>query len=121
MYPILYYPDVIFITKFGKRHIFEILDSELEDANLIIANILQACLSPNTSEVVFTVPKQKDEDRVLDLAQTIVDNLISKGISKKELPKVHVFYILTSEAKSSKTVKEILTDLLPWTVSDKKW
>jgi len=112
MYPILYYPDVIFVTKLGKRHIFEVLDSELKDANLIIADIVQSCLSPNTSEVIFIVKKEKDEDKVLDLAQTITDNLITKGISKKELPRVHVYYILTSEAKSSETVTEILADLL---------
>jgi hypothetical protein len=112
MYPILYHPDVVFVTKVGKLHIFEILDSELRDVNLIIADILQACLSPNTSRVIFIVKKEKDQDTVLDLAQTIVDNLISKGISKRELPSVHVFYILTSEAKFSETVMEILADLL---------
>jgi len=112
MYPILYRPDVIFVTKLGKRHIFEVLDSELKDANLIVADILQACLSPNTSEVIFIVKKQKDQDRVLDLAQTIVDNLISKGVSKRELPKGSVFYILPSEAESPEIVTEILVDLL---------
>jgi len=112
MYPILYYPDVIIVTKVGKRHIFEVLESELRDANLIIADILQSCLSPNTSEVIFIVKKEKDQDKVMDLAQTITDNLISKGISKKELPRVNVFYILRSEAKSSETVTEILADLL---------
>lgn len=112
MYPILYRPDVIFVTKVGKRHIFEVLDSELTDANLIIANILQACLSLNTSMVIFIVKKEKDQDKVMNLAQTITDNLISKGISKRDLPRVNVFYILTSEAKSSETVTEILADLL---------
>ena len=112
MYPILYHPDVHFVTKVGKRHIFEVLDSELRDANLIIADILQACLSPNTSEVIFIVPKEKDQDKVMDLAQTITDNLISRGISKKELPRVNVFYILRSEAKTPESVTEILVDLL---------
>ena len=111
-YPILYRPDVILVTKFGKRHIFEVLDSELKDANLIIADIVQSCLSPNASEVIFIVPKEKDEDNVLNLAQTITNNLMSKGISKRELPRVHVYYILTSEAKSSEAVTEILADLL---------
>jgi len=112
MYPILYRPDVIFVTKIGKRHIFEVLDSEFDDANLIIANILQACLSPNTSQAIFVVKKEKDQDKVKDLYQTIVDNLMSKGIRKRELPRFNVFYILTSEAKSSETVTEILADLL---------
>lgn len=112
MYPILYRPDVILVTKFGKRHIFEVLDSELKDANLIIADIVQSCLSPNTSEVILIVKKEKDQDQVMNLGQTITDNLISKGISKRELPRINVFYILRSEAKSSETVTEILADLL---------
>lgn len=112
MYPILYHPDIHFVTKVGKRWIFEILDSELRDANFIIADILQACLSPNTSEVIFIVPKEKDQDNVLDLCQTITDNLISKGINKKELPRVNIFYILRSEAKTPENVTEILANLL---------
>jgi hypothetical protein len=113
MYQILYYPDVIFVTKVGKRHVFEVLDSELGDTNLMIADIVQSCLSPNTSDVIFIIKKEKDENKVMDLAQTITDNLISKGIPKKDLPRVHVYYILTSEAKSPETVTRILTDLLP--------
>jgi transposase len=112
MYPILYYPDVIFVTKIGKRYIFEVLDSELKDTNLMISDIVQSCLSPNTSKVIFIVKKEKDQDQVVNLGQTITDNLISKGISKRELPRINVFYILRSEAKSSETVTEILADLL---------
>jgi hypothetical protein len=112
MYPILYLPDVIFITKIGKRIIFEVLDSELQNINLMISDIIQSSLSPNTSEVIFIVPKQEDEDKVLDLTQTIRDNLISKGANNKELPRIHVYYILAREAKSSETVTEILAELL---------
>ena len=112
MYPILYRPDVILVTKFGKRHIFEVLDSELKDANLIISDIVQSCLSPNTSRVIFIVEKKKDQDQVINLSQTIASNLISKGVSKRELPRMNVFYILSSEAKSPETVTEILADLL---------
>jgi len=112
MYPIIYRPDIQFVTKVGKRHIFEILDSELRDSNLIIADIVLACLSPNTSDVIFIVPKEKDQDKVSDLYQTITDNLIIKGISKKDLPKFNVFYILRSEAKTPESVTEILVDLL---------
>lgn len=112
MYPILYHPDIQFVTKVGKRHIFEVLDSEIRDSNLMIADIVQACLSPNTSDVIFIVPKEKDQDKVSDLYQTITDNLIIKGISKKDLPKFNVFYILRSEAKTPESVTEILVDLL---------
>ena len=75
-------------------------------------DVSRARLSPNTSDVIFIIKKQKDEGKVMDLGQTITDNLISKGIPKKELPRVHVYFILASEAKSLETVTEILTDLL---------
>jgi hypothetical protein len=113
MLPILYHPDAHFITRLGKRHIFEILDSELSNENLIIADILLACLSPNTSHLVFIVPREEDQDKVMDLAITITDNLLSKGVSQKELPKFRaVYYILRTEAKTPESVTEILSDLL---------
>lgn len=109
MFPILYRPDVHFVTRVGKRYIFEILDSELKDDNLIISNILQACLSPNTSNVVFIVPREIDQDRVMDLALTVVDNLVIKGFHKNELPRViAAFYILRKEAKTPEDVTEVL-------------
>ena len=110
--PILYRPDVHFLTKLGKRYIFEILDSELKNENLIIADILLACLCPNASYVIFIVPTQEDQDKVMDLAFTVTDNLLSKGIPKKELPKGAVYYILRREAKTPETVKGILVSLI---------
>jgi len=106
---ILYHPDVQFITKYGKRYIFEILDSELKDQNLIIANIIQACLSPNTSKVFFIVPREKDQDKVKDMAVTIVAKLQDLGAQKKEIPRtVAVFYILKNEAENPESVKRVL-------------
>ena len=109
MRPILYHPDAHFVTKFGKRYIFEILDSELGNENLIIADIILACLSPNTAKVIFIVPKQEDQTKISDLSLTIVSNLVNKGIPQKELPKsISALYILESEASSPKGVTEIL-------------
>jgi len=109
MRPILYHPDAHFVTKFGKRHIFEIFDSELKNENLIIADILVACLSPNTSKVIFIVPKQEDQDKVVDLILPIIANLVNKGVPKRRLPKVvATLYILKSEAKTPESVTEVL-------------
>jgi len=113
MRPILYHPDAHLVTRLGKRYVFEILDSELGNENLIIADILLSCLSPNTSHIVFIVPKKEDEAKVMDLAVTITDNLLNKGINNKEMPKYRaVFYILSSEAETPETVTGILADLL---------
>jgi hypothetical protein len=112
MLPILYKPDVRFITKTGKQYIFEILDSEIKDFNLIIADIIQACLSPNTSDVIFIVPEEDDEDTVLNLAQTITDNLMCRGVPKRDIPTFHAYFILTNEAEDAETVAKILDELL---------
>jgi hypothetical protein len=109
MRPILYHPDVYFVTKFGGLFIFEILDSELNDENLVIADILLACLSPNAKKVFFIVPKEEVQEKINDLAVTIIDNLVSKGISNKELPNVvATIYILENEALTSENVKKVL-------------
>lgn len=106
--PILYYPDAHFVTKVGKLYIFEVLDSELRNENLIVADILLSCLCPNVSNVVFIVPKIEDQDKVVDLFVTITDNLVGKGFHNKELPKIYAFYILRKEAKSPESVTEVL-------------
>jgi len=109
MRPIHYHPDVHFITKVGKRYIFEVLDSELRDENLMISDILLACLSPNTSKVIFIVPKPEDQVKVWDLIQPITDNLVSKGFHNKELPRLMAtLYILRSEANTPESVTEVL-------------
>lgn len=111
MRPIHYLPDAHFVTKFGKLFIFEILDSQLHDQNLIIADILLSCLSPNTSKVIFIVKKPKDLETVNDLILPILANLASKGISRKELPKVvATLYIRQSEATTPQSVAEVLVN-----------
>lgn len=106
--PILYHPDAHFVTKVGKLYIFEVLDSELKNENLVDADILLSCLSPNVSNVVFIVPRIEDQDKVMDLVVTITDNLVGRGFHNKELPKIYAFYILKKEATSPESVTEVL-------------
>jgi hypothetical protein len=107
--PILYHPDAHFVTKIGKLYIFEILDSELQDENLIIADIILSMLCPNVSNVVFIVPRDEDQEKVWNLIVTIVDNLVGKGFHNKELPNnILTYYITKNEAKSPEIVAEIL-------------
>lgn len=109
--PILYRPDIHFVTKMGKRYIFEILDSELRDENLVISDILLACLCPNTAKVIFIVPRVEDQHKVIDLSLTIIDNLVAKGTHNNELPRiVTALYISKSEAKTPEGVTEILVN-----------
>lgn len=106
---VLYYPDAQFVTKHGRRYVFEILDSELKDQNLIIADVIQACLAPNTSKVFFIVPREEDQDKVKGIAVTIVARLQELGVAMKEIPRtVAVFYILRSEARTSESAMNVL-------------
>jgi len=106
---VLYRPDVQFITKHGRRYIFEILDSELKDQNLIIADVIQACLAPNTSKVFFIVPREEAQDKVRDIVVTIVAKLRDLGVAMKEIPgTVAVFYILEREARTPESVMKVL-------------
>lgn len=45
--PLFYLPEVYIVTKHGKKYIFEILDSQIKDYNLVIADIIQAYLVEN--------------------------------------------------------------------------
>lgn len=106
--PILYRPDVHFITKFNQVYVFEILDSELKDENLIISNIIQAYLTPLISKVFFIVPTEAGQDKVLNLTIIIGARLGELGIPKKNFPIVTVFYILKNEAKTPEAVETLI-------------
>jgi hypothetical protein len=106
--PLVYYPDVQFVTKHGKRIIFEILDSELAKEDFIIANVTLACLSANTSRIVFIVPTERDQDKVERIATTIITNL-ARLIPKSKFRKdVRYAYVLKEEAESPEAVKNAL-------------
>lgn len=104
--PLVYYPDAQFVTKRGKRIIFEILDSEASKEDLIIADITLACLSPSISRIIFIAPTQKDQDRVERVATTIATNLANLAFPKSRFKKeIRYAYILREEAKSPETVR----------------
>jgi len=110
--PIRFFPDAQFVTKQGKRYLFEIMDSQLKNENLIIADVLLACLSANISKIVFIVPTEQAQGKVQRVAATIVANLESLGIPKKKLPKeVRFAFILKEEAKSPEAVRDVLRNM----------
>ncbi len=82
---IIYLPDGHFNTKHGKRRIYEILDDQLKDDNLIIADIIQAYLTENVSLIQFIVPTPDDVEQVKELVVTIYDRLVQMGIDQKDL------------------------------------
>jgi hypothetical protein len=104
----LVYPDAQFVTKRGKRIIFEILDSEASKEDLIVADVTYACLSPSISRIVFIAPTEKDQDRVERVATTIVTNLAHLAFPKSKFKKeIRYAFILKEEAKSPEAVRAL--------------
>jgi hypothetical protein len=104
---IFYRPDVYFHTKNNRIYIFEILDSELKQLNLIIADAIQSFLTPYASKVFFILPTKDKEiiDNVFDSVAVIwntLDYLIDK---KYKLPDEVFFYTVTR--KDAITIKKI--------------
>jgi len=108
MQQILYRPDAHFITRHGKVYLFEVLDGELKDKNLVIADIIQAYLTPNVAKIFFIVPTPRDQEGIKNLSVTIYDRLVCMGIPKRDLREVRVFYVQRREAKSASKVAELL-------------
>jgi hypothetical protein len=84
------------------------LDDQLHDDNLVIADIIQAYLTPNVSEIFFIVPTVEDQDHVRDLAVTIYARLVDMGVEEHDLREVRVLYIARREAQSARRVSDLL-------------
>lgn len=110
---ILYRPDAHFITRHGKLVIFEVLDDEIGDDNLVIADIIQAFLTPNVLQIFFIVPVPNDQDHVKELAVTIYATLVNMGVPERNLKDVRTLYIARSEARSARRVANLLARLVP--------
>ena len=91
--PIMYLPEVCITTKHGKKYIFEILDSQAGDYNLIIADIVQAYLVENVSKIFFIVKTQREGDLAYRLSEIIGTRLEENGYNKQYLPEVTVYEI----------------------------
>lgn len=107
---IRYLPDGHFKSKFGKTRVYEVLDDELNDDNLIIADIVQAFLTENVSLIQFVVPNAKAQNKVNELAVTIYDRLVQMGISQKDLREVRTMAISRDVATDKEAVANYLSE-----------
>ena len=105
---IRYLPDGHFKTKVGKVRIYEVLDDQLNNENLIIADIIQAYLTENVSLIQFIVPTEEAEDTVNELAVTIFDRLVQMGIEQKILRQVRTLAISRDMATNRESVANYL-------------
>lgn len=109
----LYRPDASFVSPHGKLHIFEVLDSQVKDDNLTIADIIQSYLAPNVARIVFIVPTPSDQDRIQDLAVVLYGRLREMGIAEKDLRAIRFLYITQKEAKTARRVANLLGRAFP--------
>jgi len=112
-----YKPEVHFTTKLTQKLVmFEVLDSQLRDRNLIIADIILSYLAPHAAKVIFIIPDKQREDEVYKLAHTIGAILEKKGVKTDERVKPLVYTISRDEAKSNGIV-----DILKGFSKDDRW
>ncbi|MFZ0698988.1 MAG: hypothetical protein WAN74_02175 [Thermoplasmata archaeon] len=104
----LYRPDASFVSAHGKFHIFEVLDSQVKDDNLTIADIIQSYLVPNVARIVFIVPTFSDQERIQDLALIIYGRLVDMGIAERDLRAIRFLFITHEEARTARRVANLL-------------
>lgn len=97
-----YKPEACIITKLGKKSIFEVLDDQINDHNLIIADIIQSYLVENVAKVIFISKNDKGYILTRKLSKVIGAKLEENGFFKKEIPEVFIYTISYEEVKSGK-------------------
>ena len=90
---LIYLPEVCAVTKQGKKYIFEVLDSQGKNNNLIIADIIQSYLVENVSWVFFIAKNRDEEETTIRLSKIIGKCLERGGYKKNSLPDVSVYRI----------------------------
>lgn len=100
--PMMYLPEVCIVTNHGKKYIFEILDSQGSDYNLIVADIIQAFLIENVAKVFFIAKNKHEYNLAKRLASIIGARLEENNYNKKDLPEVNVYEISKKDLSASK-------------------
>jgi len=99
-----YHPDVYFILKNNRKLVFEILDSEKEKQDAIIADVICSFLVENVDGLFFIYPGPKSvETRILEALVTVYRGLVRKGVDPSELPnfkKTGAYLVTKEEARN---------------------
>lgn len=103
-----YKPEIVLETKNGKKYIFEVLDDQLNDYNLIISDIIQSYLSENVSKVFFISKNEKGSELTRKLSKVIGGRLEDNGFFRSTIPEVLVYTISYKEARKRWMLSKIL-------------
>jgi hypothetical protein len=104
--------------------IFEVLDSQLKDPNLIIADIIQGLLVEGATHIVFIAPTDEGEEKARSLSETLGGILKNKlfeatwkivpqkklfQIARRySLPEILCYRISYAEAENPETLQGLL-------------
>lgn len=103
-----YKPDVYFILKNNKKLIFEILDSEEQKQDIIIADIIRSFLVENVDGLIFIHRGSANVEKIiLSALKTIYKGLVDKGIDPEDLPddkKTGPYSITPIQAEDEETI-----------------
>ena len=116
-----YQPDVYFILKNNKKLIFEVLESEAEKQDIIVADVIRSFLVENVEALIFIHPGPESvETAIIEALVTIYKGLYYKGISPTELPifKKMGPYLLTRE--EAHNTNEARSKLIQY-ATENKW
>jgi len=108
-----YQPDVYLILRNNKKLIFEVLDSEGEKQDIIIADVIRSFLVENVDGLFFIHPGPESvETRILEALITIYKGIVRKGVDESELPnpkKTGSYLVTIKEANNAQKMKDKLT------------
>lgn len=108
-----YQPDVYFILRNNRKLIFEIVDSEGEKQDIIIADVIRSFLVENVDGLFFIHPGPESvENAIIEALITVYKGLVRKGVDESELPnykKTGAYLIRRDMAGDFDKLSEILT------------
>jgi hypothetical protein len=107
-----YQPDVYFILRNNKKLIFEVLESEAEKQDIIVADVIRSFLVENVEALIFIHPGPESvETAIIEALVTIYKGLVHKGVSPPELPifkKMGPYLLTREEARDADKAKNKL-------------
>lgn len=108
-----YQPDVYYVLRNNKKLVFEVLDTELEKQDAIVADVICSFLVENVDGLFFLYPgPASGETTILEALVTVYRGLVRKGVVESELPnfkKTGAYLVTKKEAGSLVRMKNKLT------------
>jgi len=105
-----YKPEIHLETKHGKVYVFEILYDEINDLNLVIADIIQSYIIPHISKVFF-ITKSKEDSKKVDIRSSVIGARLEKMSERKiKWPEVSIYEITEEEVLNPVNLREKLKE-----------